>query len=173
MSRKWSWYEKMYDKFVTLSVGWTNAHVEMHTLREQDREWCIQYLNWLFRIGNEKSAKRTKFKHYLDIGVPSVCVWNTGRLSSIAHGVNFAYYKRWKFLPLHSSIFRVSVTFMRTIAFLQFPCRQYFHTEYLHSFTFYNNVASECVKAESLGWNFSELRKHPDTRHQLGDCTIT
>ena len=59
-SAKYAWSENMYDTFFGLSIAFTNFHITLNNLEDEDRAWYNRYRNKLSNIGEETKRKRAE-----------------------------------------------------------------------------------------------------------------
>ncbi len=45
LSSKYVWSESMYNFFFAIGIAFTNFHISMHKLRDDDNEWINRYKN--------------------------------------------------------------------------------------------------------------------------------
>ncbi len=60
LSTKFVWAEKQYALLFSFDVAFTNFHVVMHKLRDEDGVWYNRFYNRLIDIGETKKRTRTQ-----------------------------------------------------------------------------------------------------------------
>lgn len=60
LGSKYRWSENLYDKIFRMCLGFTNAHIRRHPLRDPDLDFFNKYKNRLYHIGEEVVEKRKR-----------------------------------------------------------------------------------------------------------------
>ena len=61
-SAKFVWSERIYDTMFGLTVAFTNFHITLHSLRDEDKNWYCRYRNWLDSKGDDTKRKRAEIQ---------------------------------------------------------------------------------------------------------------